>query len=394
VRSEKANDVLALAGEVPSPSSSLLTLKSSISARRSEIETKQEQVAALLVESGAEALLLIDPANVAWFCGAALTHGIPEIAEWPAIYLTATGRWLVCGNLDSQRLFDQYLDGLGFQLKEWPWNWGRERMFNDLRHLRRMACDRVVPDTLPLGLPLRRIRCTLTEAEQGRMRELGAAVVHALEATCRTLRPGEAEQEAAGQLAHRLVQHQVHPVALNVAADGRAARHPRPGVTSAAIESSCLLEVTAMRHGLHAAAARTVAFGPPSFRAEYDAACRIAAALAAAGRPGVSTASAFEEAARVAHLVKRDDDWRMSPPGQVTGWLPIERPLSSDSRQELHTGWAVTWRMAIGPAVIADTYLVANPPASVTPCEAGLWPLMRITVQGMTIDVPDILQRT
>jgi Xaa-Pro aminopeptidase len=394
VRSEEANDALALVGETPSPHSSLLTPHSSVSARRSEIDRKQEQVASSLAESGAEALLLIDPPNVAWFCGAALAHGISDMAEWPALYLTAKGRWLVCGNLDSQRLFDEHLDGLGFQLKEWPWHWGRERMFNDLRQLRRMACDRVVPETLPLGLPLRRARCTLTDIEQQRLRELGAALAHCLEASCRSLNPGDSESEVAGQIGHRLLQRGIQPVAIDVAADGRADRHPRFGVTAARIQSSCLLEVTAMRHGLHATAARTMSLGPPSFRGEFDAACRIAATLAATGRPGVSTTAVFEEAERVAHLVKSDDSWRLSPPGHVTGWLPVERPLSPDTRQEMLPGWAVTWRTAIGPAVIADTYLVANPPASMTPCEPGLWPLMRVTVQGTTIEVPDILQRS
>src|SRR5947209_20373426 len=165
------SDELHLIAETASPgrsapsasNSSLSTHHSSLTAgRRAEIDTKQEQVAALLAESGAEALLLLDPPNVAWFCGAALAHGIADLAEWPAIYLTPTGRWLVCGNLDSQRLFDEHLDGLGFQLKEWPWVWGRDRLLTDLRQLRRTACDRVVPDTLALGLPLRRIRCVLT----------------------------------------------------------------------------------------------------------------------------------------------------------------------------------------------------------------------------------------
>jgi Xaa-Pro aminopeptidase len=369
-----------------------LALNTSVG-RRAEIDAKQEQVAALLAESGAEALLLIDPANVAWFCGAALAHGIPDIAEWPAVYLTATGRWLVCGNLDSQKLFDEYLDGLGFQLKEWPWHWGRDRLFNDLRQLRRMACDRVVPETLPLGLPLRRFRCTLTEAEQVRLRELGAATAHALEATCRSLQPGETEQAVAGQLTHRLLQHGIQSVTLSVAADGRASRHPRPGVTNAPIQSSCLVEVTAMRHGLHVTAGRTVSFGPPSFRAEFDAACRIAAALVAAGKPGMTAAAVLEASERVAHLVGRDDDWRITPPGHVTGWLPVERPLLPDSHV-LQPGWAISWRTAIGPAVIADTYLVADQPSMVTPCEPGLWPLMRITVQGITIDVPDVLARS
>src|SRR5215210_7447181 len=108
------------------PHESYATYKShgthALSERRVELEAKQDRVAGLLSECGADGLLLLDPANIAWLAGAPLCHGIPDPADWPALYLTANQRWLVCGSTDTQRLFDQHLDGLGFQLKEWPWD--------------------------------------------------------------------------------------------------------------------------------------------------------------------------------------------------------------------------------------------------------------------------------
>lgn len=367
----------------------------STSSRRAEIEAKQARVAALLAEVGADGLMLLDPANMAWLTGAALTHGIADPADWPALYLTSPRRWLISGNLDTQRIFDEHLDGLGFQLKEWPWNWGRDRLLTDLRQNRRVAIDRVLPETVPLGPTLRRIRCTLAPAEQERLRQLGAAVGHALEATGRTMEAGQSEHEIAGQLAHRLVHRGIHPVAVAVAADGRAARHPRPGVTAAVVRSSCGIGVIASRAGLHVTAARTVCFSPPTdeFRAHFDAACRTIAALAAAGVPGTAAATVIHAAERVANLSGHGDAWRAGSPGHVTGWLPVERPLPPATPLVLETDWAVTWRAAIGPAVVSDTYLVGATPASVTPAEAGLWPYKRITVQGQTFDVPDLLVR-
>src|SRR5437763_1202735 len=198
----------------PAADSSLITHHPSPTERRAEIEAKQEQVAALLGEVGADGLLLLDPANIAWLAGAALTHGIPDPVDWPALYLTPAQRWLISASIDTQRLFDQHLDGLGFQLKEWPWNWGRDRLLTDIRQNRRIASDRVLSESVPLGPTLRRLRCTLTAAEQGRYRQLGTAVGHALEATCRSLEPGQTEEEIAGHLAHRLLRHGVQPVAL------------------------------------------------------------------------------------------------------------------------------------------------------------------------------------
>ena len=58
-----------------------------------------------------------------------------------AAFCTAEGRWIITSNVDSQRLFDEELDGLGFQLKEWPWHWGRGQLIADLCQGRNVACD-------------------------------------------------------------------------------------------------------------------------------------------------------------------------------------------------------------------------------------------------------------
>ena len=64
---------------------------------------------------------------------------------------SAEGRWVLSSNVDSQRLFDEELDGLGFQLKEWPWHWGREQLLLDLCQNRRVACDRAFGDAKPIA---------------------------------------------------------------------------------------------------------------------------------------------------------------------------------------------------------------------------------------------------
>jgi Xaa-Pro dipeptidase len=391
----EADQPAAAAGAVSANGSALGTQPQAPSTnRRAEVEAKQDRVAGLLAEVGADGLLLIDPANVAWVAGAALNHGIADAAEWPALFLMSNQRWLVCGSTDTQRLFDTHLDGLGFQLKEWPWHGGRDRLLSELCQIRRVACDRLFSDCVPVGPTLRRLRCTLTAAEHVRLRELGQRLAHALEATCRHVEAGQTEEEIAGHLAHRLVRRGVQPVALTAAADGRVRRYRRPGVGTSAVRSSCLVAATAARAGLHVTAARTVSLGPvdPIFRAEFDAACRIVAALAAAGTPGTPAAAAVEAGRRVAHLGGHDDAWLTGPPGHVTGWQPVERPLTPTSVLALEADWAVTWQTGVGAALCCDTYRVASPPVCLTPPES--WPLKRVHIQGLTIDVPDVLQRS
>src|SRR5262245_38362992 len=291
--------------------SPLTTHHSQREVRRADIEAKQELIGKLLTDAGVDGLLLLDPANVAWLCGAALHQGITDGSEWPAVFLVPTQRWLVAGNADSQRLFDSYLDGLGFQLKEWQWHGGRQTLLSELCVNRRMASDRLVSDCIPLGPALRRLRCLLTEAERGRLRELGADVVHAVEAVCRSITAEQKEAETAGQVAHRLWRRGVTPVAIGVAADGRFGRHHRPGVSDSVVRQNCVVTATGCRGGLHVSTARTVCLGPkgPTLRQHFDAACRVMAAQAAASRPGLPLTIAIDAGRRTASTAGFEHAW-------------------------------------------------------------------------------------
>ena len=96
-----------------------------IAARRADIEAKQTALAPILEAMECEAILLLMPAHVAWFTSGMNVRGLIADSERPAIYTNGRQRWLICSNVDTQRLFDEELDRLGFQLKEWSWEGGR-----------------------------------------------------------------------------------------------------------------------------------------------------------------------------------------------------------------------------------------------------------------------------
>src|SRR5712692_661555 len=126
--------------------------------RRADIDAKQARVATLLQEIGCEGLLLLEPTNFGWLTSGAAARGVLNPEESPVLYFSADQRWALCSNVDSQRLFDEELNGLGFQLKEWPWHWGREQLLLDVCQNRRVACDRPFGDTKNVGDRLRRLR--------------------------------------------------------------------------------------------------------------------------------------------------------------------------------------------------------------------------------------------
>src|SRR5205814_4691925 len=136
-------------------------------------------------EAGCEGLLLLEPENFAWLTSGAVARGSLDDSSTPAIYCNGDARWLLCGNVDTQRIFDEEVDGLGFQLKEWPWHWGREQLLADLCQGRRVACDQARSESTLVADRLRTQRRVLTEYEQACYHALGQTLSHALEATCR-----------------------------------------------------------------------------------------------------------------------------------------------------------------------------------------------------------------
>src|SRR6478735_4698008 len=120
-----------------------------IAARRADIDAKQQLVAGVLAEMSCEAVVLLMPAHVAWFTSGLIARGLIADGERPGVYTNGRQRWLLCSNIDSQRLFDEELDGLGFQLKEWHWMTGRAALLGELVSGKKFATDRPFPN-MPL----------------------------------------------------------------------------------------------------------------------------------------------------------------------------------------------------------------------------------------------------
>src|SRR5262245_9139295 len=198
-----------------------------LAARRADIDAKQDAVVPLLEAMGCEAVLLLMPAHVAWFTSGLNVRGLIADSERPGVYTNGRQRWLLCSNVDTQRLFDEELDRLGFQVKEWTWEGGRAELLMNITAGRRVAADRPFPNTPMANDRLRPLLRALSGYEQAAYRELGRAVAHAVEATARNFERGQTEREIAGQLGHRLLHHGIESAALSVIADGRGAKYRR-----------------------------------------------------------------------------------------------------------------------------------------------------------------------
>ncbi len=363
-----------------------------ISRRRADIDTKQDKVGKLLEELGCEGVVLLMPAHVSWFTGGINVRGLIADGERPGVYTNGRQRWLLASNVDAQRLFDEELDGLGFQLKEWQWGVGRAVLLGELVHGKKFATDRPFPNMPLVNDRLRTELRPLSAYERELYAALGSAVTHALEATARNSQAGQSEQEIAGQLAHRLYRHGVEAVGLSVAVDDRAKRFRRAGFTEATAERVCVLQATGMRDGLYVTASRTVCFGPPEpdFRLEFDTAVKLSAVYRSQTRPGATVGAAAEAGRVLTHGTDFEHDWRAAQQGYGAGRFPAEELRKANNDEKFATDWPIVWQARVHRAAVVDTMLVSDAePIAVTPPDG--WPFKRIRIRDHAYDVPDLL---
>ena len=362
--------------------------------RRADIDAKQAAVGELLTEFGCEAAILLVPAYVSWFTGGMNLRGLFAETERPGVYTNGRMRWLVCGNADTQRLFDEELDGLGFMLKEWQWPTGRAQLLAELVAGKKVAADRPIPNLPLLADRLRAVVRPLHPSDRARLRELGRTVAHALEATARTILPGSTEQEVAGQLAHRTLHHAAEVYSLSVVADDRGRKLRRTGFTETRVERVCHLQLTAVRGGLHVTASRTVSFGPPpdEFRGSFDAACKLSAVFRAAARPGETLTTAVETGYRLFKGTDLEHEWRLNMPVYGTGWFAADELRRAGHDDPFVADQPLVWQARLGTAAVVDTEIVgATGGEAVTPPDE--WPHKRINVAGRVYAIPDVLVR-
>lgn len=366
-----------------------------IAARRADIEAKQQRVADVLAEMNCEAVVLLMPAHVAWFTSGLVVRGLVADSERPGIYTNGRQRWLLASNVDTQRLFDEEIDQLGFQLKEWSWNVGRSDLLFNVTAGRTIAADRPFPNVPMVNDRLRPLIRVLSPFEQTSYREMGKWVAHAVEATARTIRPGETETEIAGQLGHRLIHHGIEPVALSVTADDRGAKFRRAGFTPAPVTRTCVIQATGQRDGLFATASRSVSFNAPpdDFRSAHEYAVKLAAIYRSYTKPSMTIGTLNEVTVIALAATPFEFDNRLSPPGYGAGRFAAEELRRAGADEPLVEGQAVVWQPHVGATACVDTLLVAaaGPEAITPPTE---WPFKRITVRGITSDIPDLLVRT
>lgn len=362
--------------------------------RLADVTEKHRLVSEFLISRNEAALLLQQPGNFAWFTTGGDNSRRGSSQTTAALFITTEARVVICGNVDSPLLFEKEIAGLGFQLKERPWHEPRHVLIDDLCRGRRVASDTGYGNTNDVSLHLTGLRLPLTELECGRMRRLGKLVAHAVEATARTLTPGRTEAEIAGEVAHRLMKHQVVPEQIQVLGDGRGQRMRHWAFGEGNVEKFCTISVIGRMQGLSAGAARSVCLTEPpaELLTSYQQAAMVQATGMFFSQKDWEIFEIWNRIRRIYEKCGSEDEWRLADQATVLGYEVGEVPFVPNSQYRLAPGMPLFWHPSVGPAHTGDTVLVGNKSLEILTA-ASDWPMISVAVKGTEIEVPAILRR-
>jgi Xaa-Pro aminopeptidase len=366
--------------------------------RRDDVEEKHQRIRDFLDATGNEAVVLGMADSVAWFtAGGDLGQDLCSGRGSILLFINRACRAVVSDNVQSSRVFEEELCGLGFQLKERPWYDDPFQAVSELCHNKRVAMDLGGFACSPLRREsdaLRALRRRLTALERQRLRELGRTLSLAVEATCRNFDRGEREADVAGHLAHRLIREGVVPVDLRVASDDRLARFRQPTFKDSPILKRASIVVTGRRHGLCASVTRTVSFGPVDreHKAHHSLATMVDATCIFFSRPGEVVSEVFRRARRIYEKFDHPHEWTLDYQGDIVGYSPREVLLRPDSNLVLETNTALAWSPSVGSARTEDTVVIDARGYEVVTAPQD-WPLIDVAVKGFVIPRPAILER-
>lgn len=368
-----------------------------LSLRRADVETKHQRVAALLEATGHDALVLGQADSMAWFTSGGDLGTDLSFDRGPVLlFINKSSRCVITDNVQSARVFEEELAGLGFQLKERAWYEDPGRVVGELSHGRKVLSD-LGSQPSPWAReadPIRALRRPMTPLERQRLRELGRCLTLAVEATCRNFVLGETEADVAGHLAHRLMREGVAPADLRISGDDRLARYRQPGFKAAPIMQRATITATGRRFGLCATVSRTVSFGQvePLFAARHNLATMVDATCIYFSRPGEAVSEVIRRARRIYEKFDHPHEWTLDYAGFLVGYSPREAMLMPESPLVLGPDSAVCWCPSVGGARSADTIVIDHRGYECVTA-AQSWPTLDISVKGFVIRQPGILVR-
>lgn len=356
--------------------------------------SRHQRIRQFLKDRNFDGLLLTRPSNIAWYTGGAEPPRGLFGQSTAALLLTAESATLLARRSETEVMFGTETAIQGLQLRTCDWPEGSQDFWKDWSRSKRVASDHPFDVGEDVSPEIASMRLPLSSLEIETLRKLGIRIARAIEKAAREFQRGDTEAQIAGDVASRLVRHDVVPVRIQVWGDGRGQACPNWTFRRDAVEHFCTISVIGRRQGLHVAVSRTVSFGTPAKELRWTHSDMLLAHATAmqAIRDQTPASDVLARAGNACEKLGFAPEWPATLPGCLTGYESCEAPISPQSSLRLQAGMPLIWQSSLGPARAVDTLLVRKTDSKVV-TQTGEWPQVSMTIDNTRLYGQAVLQR-
>lgn len=368
-----------------------------------DVNQKMARVRQFLTAEGLDGVLLTQVRNVYWMTAGVANNQIvlnKDIGAASLLIKKDGSKFLVCNGSEAQRMMDEGLKALGYELKMYNWYEAnpakdvRGDIIKELAGKGRIGSDIPYPGTVLVADTFKKIRYSLTDADIKKYRWLGREVTEGVSEVCRRVQPGMDEFEIEAMTAAELRSRGILPTVLLMAVDDRISkyRHALPG--GAKLQKYCMVNVVAEKWGMPIAVTRFVHFGsiPLELEARLRKTAEVNAKYEVATVPGKSCEAIFEECKSWYAEAGYPDEWMKHHQGGATGYDDRDYVIYPNIQETVQDRQAFAWNPTITGAKVEDTIIAFKDHFEVV-TRSDNWPMLKVELSGKVYEQPGILVR-
>lgn len=365
-----------------------------------EIEEKLDRVIKFLTENRLDGVLLTQVRNVYWITAGLANNQIvlnKDAGAASLLILKNGKKYLVCNGAEAQRMMDESLSELGYELIKF--NWYEANPVKDVRgelikQFGKIGSDVNYPGTINISDKFKPLRYSLNDYEVIRYAYVARMSTEAVAEVCMKIKPGMNEFEIETITANTLRDRQIIPTVLLTAVDNRIYnyRHALPG--GAVLENYAMINICAEKWGMPVAVTRLVHFGPlpDELKTKLEKTAIVNAHYQDFTRPGVAASEIFAKMKEWYSSVGYENEWMLHHQGGAIGYDDREWVIYPGIREVVQNNQAFAWNPTITGAKVEETIIVNESGFEVL-TKSNNWPMIIVNLNGKKFPQPSILIR-
>lgn len=365
--------------------------------KKQELSIKLDRIRTMMLRLGIDGVYLKRQDDFSWLsCGGQNYLGWGEMGTC-GLLVTQSETHSITNIIEKQRMIDEEgLEEMGFTLHAGIWyeNGFERKTLLQLVPSGKIALD-FASDLGPnIEGEIKKLRLSLTEAEVGRLKEVGYLASLALEESAASLRPGVSEIQAVKRIAMALYDHGMEFTSLMCAADERLYKYRHAIATDNVIRERVQIGGNMRKWGLTVCMTRYVNFVPVTdeLLRQYRLNQEIDCTLMVNSVPGRPYSAPLKAAQALYEKHGLSDEFLLHHQGGPIGYANRDYRVDFDLPGTIVENQAFCWNPSITGTKSEDTILVRKDCFEFI-TRPILFPKNEVTVGGKTFIRPDILQK-